>query len=61
MRGSGKDRPKKGAKESAVLRIRDVYPGSEIIYPGSKVKKISDPASGSALKNLCIFNPKNCF
>ncbi len=36
----------------AVLRIRDVYPGSEffhrgsrirIIYPGSRVKKIPDP------------------
>ncbi len=47
----------------AVLRIWDVYPGSEffhrgsrirIIYPGSRVKK----DSGSASKNLSIFNPK---
>jgi hypothetical protein len=25
-----------------VLRIRDVYPGSEIILPGSRVEKIPD-------------------
>jgi hypothetical protein len=38
----------------AVLRIRDVYPGSRI--QGRK-----DSGSGSASKNLSIFNPKNCF
>jgi hypothetical protein len=38
----------------SVLRIRDVY-------PGSRVKNISDPGSGSASKNSSIFNPKNCF
>jgi hypothetical protein len=27
----------------AVLRIRDVYPGSEFFHPGSQVKKIPDP------------------
>jgi hypothetical protein len=26
-----------------VLRIRDVYPGSECFHPGSTVKKIPDP------------------
>jgi hypothetical protein len=38
----------------AVLRIRNVY-------PGSRVKKIPDPGFGSAPKNLSIFNTKNCF
>jgi hypothetical protein len=38
----------------AVLRIRNVY-------PGSRVKKIPDPGFGSAQKNLSIFNTKNCF
>jgi hypothetical protein len=28
--------------------------------PRSRVKKIQDPRSGSASKNLSIFNPKNC-
>jgi hypothetical protein len=43
-----------------MLRIRDFYPGSEsIVDPGSRVKKIPEP--GSALKNLCIVNSKNCF
>jgi hypothetical protein len=37
----------------AVLRNRDVY-------PGSKVKKIPDPGSETASKNSSIFNPKNC-
>jgi hypothetical protein len=36
----------------AVLRTRDVY-------PGSRVKNIQDPGSGSASKNLSILNPKN--
>jgi len=44
-----------------VLRIQDVYPGSEFVHPGSRVKKFPDPGSGSASKNLSIFNPKNCF
>jgi hypothetical protein len=39
------------------LRIRDVYPGSEVFHPWSRVGK--DPGSGSALKNLSIFDPKN--
>ncbi len=41
-----------------VLRIRDVYPGSECFYPGSRVKKFPDPGSASASKSLSIFNPK---
>jgi hypothetical protein len=35
----------------AVLRIRDVYPGSEFLPPGSGVIKIPDPGSGSTSKN----------
>jgi hypothetical protein len=27
----------------SMLRIRDVYPGSEFFHPGSRVKKIPDP------------------
>ncbi len=30
-------------------------------HPGSRVKKIPEPGSTSALKNLSNFNPKNCF
>ncbi len=45
----------------AVLRIREVYPGFEFFQPGSRDKKIPDSGSGSASKNLGIFNPKNCF
>ncbi len=43
-----------------VLRIRDVYPGSRIriFHPGFRVKKILFPGSGSASKNLSIFNQK---
>jgi hypothetical protein len=33
-------------------------PGSEFFHPGSRVKKIPDPASGSASNNLTIFHPK---
>ncbi len=49
--------------KKAMLRIRDVYPGSgsEFFHPGSRFKKIPDPGSGSASKNLSIFDPKNCF
>ncbi len=50
--------------EKPVLRIRDVYTGSQITIlsipdPGSRVKKI--PNTESASKNLNIFNPKNFF
>ncbi len=43
-----------------VLRIRDVYPGSPIpnpnnSHPESRVKKISNPGSGYASKNLSMF------
>jgi hypothetical protein len=33
-------------------------PGSEFFHPGSRVKKIQNPGSGSASKNLKYFNPK---
>ncbi len=38
-------------------------PRSEFSIPdhGSRVKKISDPRTESATKNLSIFNQKNCF
>jgi hypothetical protein len=39
-----------------VLRIRDVYSGSEF-FP-SRVKNIQDPGSGSASKNLSILIKK---
>jgi hypothetical protein len=35
--------------------------GMLIPDPRSRVKKIPDPGSRSASKNLSIFNPKNCF
>jgi hypothetical protein len=35
-------------------------PNFSIPDPGSRVKKIPDPGSGPASKNLSIFNPKNC-
>ncbi len=38
--------------DQTVLRIRDVYPGSEFFHPGSRVKKIPGPGSRSASKNL---------
>ncbi len=43
-----------------MLRIRNVYPGYEFFHSGSgsMVKKITDLGSGSASKNLSIFNPK---
>jgi hypothetical protein len=31
--------------EISVLRIRDVYPGSEFFRPGSRVKEAPDPES----------------
>jgi hypothetical protein len=36
----------------SVLRIRDVYPGSEFFHPGSRVKKAPDPGSAT-LVNVC--------
>jgi hypothetical protein len=47
----------------AVLQIRDVYPipRSEFFHPGSRVKKILDPGSGSSSKILSIFNQENVF
>ncbi len=51
----------------AVLRIRDIYliffhPGSQMQGTRSRIpdpgNKIPDPGSGSASKNLSIFNPK---
>ncbi len=46
----------------AVLRIRDVYPGSRIrMFPsrtGSNVKMIPDPRSGSTSTNLSILTRK---
>ncbi len=33
-------------------------PESEFFHPGSRVKKAPNPGSGSATKNLSIFNPK---
>ncbi len=51
---------------AAVLRIQDVYPGSQIRCfpfripdPESRVDKISDPGSGYASKNLSIFKSQN--
>jgi hypothetical protein len=43
----------------AVLRIRDVYPETLIRILPSRIQCLQD--SGSATKNLCTFNPKNCF
>ncbi len=48
------------SSSSQVLRIWDVYPVSKFFHPGSRVKKVPDLGSES-LKNLSIFNPKNCF
>jgi hypothetical protein len=48
----------------ALLKITQkqiLDPNFSIPDPGSRVKKIPDPGSGSASKNLSIFNPKNCF
>jgi hypothetical protein len=36
-------------------------PGSEFFHPGSRVQVQKDPGSGSASKNVSIFNPKQCF
>jgi hypothetical protein len=34
---------------------------SDIFHPEARVKKILDPGYESALKNVSIFNRKNCF
>jgi hypothetical protein len=44
-----------------VWRIRDVYPGSKFFHPGSRVKKIPHPGSGSASEDLSVVNPKSGF
>jgi hypothetical protein len=41
------ENPAKFVYNSPVLRIWDVYPGSEFFHPGSRVKKILDPGSTS--------------
>jgi hypothetical protein len=48
----------------AVLRIRDVYPGSDFFHPGSRIRKVSIPDPGSSSKNFSILTskkPKNGF
>jgi hypothetical protein len=47
-----------------VLRIRDVYPGSEFSIPdpgSTTVKKILNPGNGSASKNASILTQKKFF
>ncbi len=41
----------------AVLRIRNVYPGSEFFQPGSRVEKLSDPRIRIRIKEF-KYNPK---
>jgi hypothetical protein len=36
-------------------------PGSDLLHPGSRIKKAPDPGSGSAAKSLSIFNPKKLY
>ncbi len=45
----------------AVLRGRDVNPGSDFSHLGSRIQGWQDsgPGSGSVSKNLSIFNPEN--
>jgi|688.fasta_scaffold1015007_1 hypothetical protein len=43
----------------SVLRVPDVYPGSEFFHPGSQIDGHND--SRSVSKNLSIFSPKNLF
>ncbi len=42
-----------------VLRIRDVYPGSDFF--SSRIRTVSIPDPGSASKNLSILTPKKWF
>ncbi len=46
----------KGTGSRAVLRIRDVYPGSDFFPSG--IRTVSIPDTGSASKNLSILTPK---
>jgi hypothetical protein len=46
---------------SPVLRIRDVYPGSELFHPGSWVKKVPDPRIRIRIKKFKKFLPKKLF
>jgi hypothetical protein len=52
-------RPEGG--EQSVLRIWDVYSGSWIRIFSCRTQGLKDLGSGTASKNLSIFNPKNCF
>ncbi len=46
---------------SEVLRIQDVYPGSEFFHSGSRVKKIPEYRTRIRINEFKYFNPKNCF
>ncbi len=58
---SVQNEPQYGFELEPVVRIRDVYPGTEFFHPGSRVQTATDSGSGSATKSLCIFNPKKCY
>jgi hypothetical protein len=50
----------------AVLRIRDVYPGSEFFYPGSRIQGQKDSGSRIRIRTKefkygTYFNPKSFF
>jgi hypothetical protein len=51
------------ADPGCLLRIQDVYPGSEFFHPGYRIQgeKIPDLGSRIRIKELSIFNPKTCF
>jgi hypothetical protein len=54
---------KKSSAVNSVLRIRDVYPGSDFFPsrnpdPGSELSPSRIPDPGSASKNLSILTPK---
>ncbi len=42
-----------------LLRIRDVYPGSEVFHPGSRVKRFRIPDPAPHQRIWSNFNPKN--
>jgi hypothetical protein len=46
--------------KNSVLRIRDVYPGSDFFFP-SQIRTVSIPDPGSALKNSSILTQNNGF
>ncbi len=52
-----RDKDQRATHQPEILKIMfcTVF---RILDPGPKVKKIPDPVSGSASKNLSIFNPK---